>query len=123
MKTPEQIVSAAKEAVSTCTPADAAQRSRADRALFVLDVRESGEYEQAHLKVSVNVPRGLLEWKISSVCPDPDARILVHCATGGRAVLSAKTLIDMGYRNVTAVDGRFQDLAAYLAVDRNSGSD
>tara|TARA_R110000782_G_scaffold76517_9_gene152247 strand:- start:46 stop:324 length:279 start_codon:yes stop_codon:yes gene_type:complete len=88
----------------------------ADRGLLVLDVRDSTEYEQAHLDTSVNVSRGLLEWKISTVCPDPDKPILVHCGSGGRAVLSVKSLMEMGYTNVTAIDATYVDIAAAMSV-------
>ena len=116
MKTAAQIVSATKEFVRTCTPEEAIKRINANREHSVVDVRESDEYEKQHIKGSINVPRGVLEWKISSVCPDVDAPIIVHCASGGRAVLAAKSMTDMGYRDVTAVDGSFADLSAAVKL-------
>jgi len=112
MKTAAQIVYAAKDFVQTCTPEEAIKRVKASREHIVVDVRESDEYEKQHIKGSINVPRGVLEWKISSVCSDVDAPIIVHCASGGRAVLAAKSMVDMGYRDVTAVDSSFADLSA-----------
>ncbi|MEQ9450261.1 MAG: rhodanese-like domain-containing protein [Pseudomonadales bacterium] len=111
MKTAAQIVSETKEFIRTCTPEEAIKRVKASRQHIVVDVREPVEYEKQHIKGSINVPRGVLEWKISSVCSDVDAPITVHCASGGRAVLAAKSMVDMGYRDVTAVDGSFEDLS------------
>ena len=34
-----------------------------------------------------------------------DKRIILHCASGGRSALAAKTLKDMGYNNVAHLDG------------------
>ena len=48
--------------------------------------------------------------KISSICPKPDTLILLHCAGGGRASLSALTLQEMGYTNVHAITAMFEDI-------------
>jgi rhodanese-related sulfurtransferase len=34
-----------------------------------------------------------------------DRDIVLYCGTGGRSALAAKTLTDMGYRNVKSMDG------------------
>ena len=36
---------------------------------------------------------------------DPEKRIILHCASGGRSALAAKTLTDMGYKNIAHMDG------------------
>jgi rhodanese-related sulfurtransferase len=110
--TPGEIVSSTKLKVKTCSAEEAASRLKANPGISVLDVREPAEYEQARLRNSVNVSRGLLEWKIGDVCPDPNNPILIHCGSGGRAVLAAKTLIEMGYKNVTAIDATYADIEA-----------
>ena len=46
--------------------------------------------------------------------PDAEQPILIHCKTGGRAVLAAKTLSEMGYKNVGAYQGTVEDLLAAL---------
>ena len=82
---------------------------------FVLvDVRESAEFESTSVPGAVNIPRGFLEFKIAESCPEADQPILIHCKTGGRAVLAAKTLSEMGYKNVGAYQGTVEDLLAAL---------
>lgn len=76
----------------------------------IIDVREPYEVEQAKLKDSINIPRGLLEMKITEVCDLHDKPILVHCAAGGRASLSVYTLQIMGYSNVHVIDARFDEI-------------
>jgi rhodanese-related sulfurtransferase len=36
---------------------------------------------------------------------DPDRRIILHCASGGRSALAAVALQDLGYTNVAHMDG------------------
>lgn len=36
---------------------------------------------------------------------DPERRIVLHCASGGRSALAADTLQKMGYTNVAHMDG------------------
>jgi rhodanese-related sulfurtransferase len=39
---------------------------------------------------------------------DPERRIVVYCASGGRSALAADTLQRMGYRKVAHLDGGFK---------------
>jgi len=81
----------------------------ADHAL-ILDVREADSAAKSKLADSVNISRGLIEMKVPKICPDPDKLILTHCGGGGRASLAALTLKKMGYTNVYAITGSFDDL-------------
>jgi rhodanese-related sulfurtransferase len=38
---------------------------------------------------------------------DPGKRLIVVCASGARAALAAASLLDMGYTDVTVLDGGF----------------
>jgi rhodanese-related sulfurtransferase len=52
----------------------------------VLDVREPDEFSAGHILGSINVPRGLLEFKMSateSLAPR-DLKLIVYCKNGGR---------------------------------------
>ena len=71
----------------------------------VLDVREPGEWQQGHIPGAKHIPRGLLEYLANDELPEKDARIVVHCAVGGRGTLAAKTLQEMGYTNVANMQG------------------
>ncbi len=76
----------------------------------IIDVREPAETAAAKLTDSTNIPRGLLEMKITDLCPQADTPILVHCGAGGRASLSAHTLQMMGYTNVHVIDAQFDEI-------------
>ena len=48
--------------------------------------------------------------KITEICDKDDTPILIHCAAGGRASLSAHTLQIMGYSNVHVIDAKYDDI-------------
>lgn len=77
----------------------------------IIDVREPAEVEQMPVSHSINIPRGVLEVKIAGVCANADDAIYIHCASGGRAVMSAEQLQRMGYSNVTAITCKVSDIA------------
>lgn len=76
---------------------------------IIIDVREPDEYQAGHLPGAINIPRGLLEFKLSA---DPslearDRAILLYCKTSGRAALAAVSMKEMGYLNVTSITGGY----------------
>jgi len=78
--------------------------------IIIIDVREPENAANSKLKDSINIPRGLIEMKVPNLCPEPDTLILLHCAGGGRASLTALTLQEMGYTNVHAITAKFEDI-------------
>jgi rhodanese-related sulfurtransferase len=75
---------------------------RANNGVLV-DVREPPEVEQKPSSATLSVPRGVLEVRLPELVTDPERPIYLHCATGGRARLSAEQLQRIGYRNVSAI--------------------
>ena len=82
--------------------------------VLLLDVREEAEFKVGHVPGAVNIPRGLLEFRIwkqlgfpSNV--DMSRKIYVQCQTGGRATLATKQLQDIGFTDVTAVIMNFEE--------------
>ena len=75
----------------------------------VIDVREPGEYLTGHVPGAVNIPRGVLEFKIgdNTALANKDQPIVLYCKTGGRAALSAVNLQRMGYAQVRSLTGGF----------------
>lgn len=73
----------------------------------VLDVREPQEYEQGAISGSIHIARGNLESQIEARITDKDKRIAVVCASGVRSAFAAKTLAELGYRDVVSMKGGF----------------
>ena len=81
----------------------------------IIDVREKSEvYNHGVIKNAIHIPRGLIEFKLSPnslnnpVLINDDTNILVYCAGGYRSALAAKSLLDLGFKNVYNLGG-FQE--------------
>lgn len=104
--TPMDLVAEAKAHITEIDLA-AAQGALSDALL--LDVREPGEFEAGRLPGAINIPRGVLEFKIGDhpQLSKKDADILIYCKTSGRAALAAMNLKRIGYTNVRSIHGGF----------------
>ncbi len=110
-KAAAQLVAEAKQRVENLTPEQvSAELARGDAVL--VDLRESEEREQnGAIADAVHAPRGMLEFYADPTSPyhrqgfDPNRRMILHCASGGRSALAADTLRQMGYANVAHLDG------------------
>ena len=103
--TAKQLVAAAKAVVPEVTVAQA--KANIDKGAYkvILDVREPKEFRKGHIPGAMNIPRGLLEFKVTAKIPDKATPVLVYCKTGGRGALAGQVLKKMGYKNVTNMDG------------------
>jgi len=107
MKTALDLVSSAKTHIREVTLAEAdAALAAAD---VLIDVREPDEYAQGHLPGAINLPRGLLEFKLSGhpTLERRDQAVVLYCKNSGRAALSALSLQAMGYLDVVSIGGGF----------------
>jgi len=101
------LVAAAKKTISVCD----IQTAKANLSShLILDVREPAEYAAGCLPGAINIPRGVLEFKISAH-PEfqnkQDAKVTVYCLTGGRSALATEALAKLGYTNTVSMDGGF----------------
>jgi rhodanese-related sulfurtransferase len=118
--TAEQLLSEARLTVPEISPQETRQRLDDREIDVVLDVRETSEYNDAHIPNALHTPRGLLEWRADPNHPSRDeqfagqtaARIVVLCASGGRSLLAAKTLREMGYADVSSMRGGMNEWKA-----------
>jgi rhodanese-related sulfurtransferase len=114
-KNVKDLLAEANAAVPKLSPAEAGEKIRSGD-VMVLDVRDAAEVQQSgKIKGALNVSRGLLEFRADPESPaynpafQKDKTILLHCASGGRSALAAKTLKDMGYTSVFNIGG-FKEL-------------
>jgi len=83
----------------------------------IIDVREPNEYSAGHIPEAINIPRGVIEFKIWPHIGYPEKtdmniKLYLYCKTGGRCALAARSLKDLGFNKVTAVDMKFADWQA-----------
>jgi rhodanese-related sulfurtransferase len=73
--------------------------------LALIDVREHGEYNLAHIPGASSVPRRQLESRMGRLVPFRGVQVVVSDDTGRRAALAATTLTRMGYTRVAVLEG------------------
>ncbi|MBH0203468.1 MAG: rhodanese-like domain-containing protein [Nitrospira sp.] len=83
-------------------------------AALIVDVREPQEYAAGHVPGAINIPRGVLEFKIWSHVGFPantemDRPLILQCQSGNRASLAAQSLEDLGFTRPTAVVMSLED--------------
>ena len=109
----KQLLAEANAVIETVSVQDLAYLLENPEVVLV-DVRETVEREaEGAIPGSLHVTRGLLEFKADPDSPayddelSPDDRLILYCGTGGRSTLAAKTLFDMGYRDVSSLAGGY----------------
>ena len=83
--------------------------------MVLIDIRDKNELQKlGTIENSFHIPRGLLEFSIHPESPyvqnnqiDLSKELVLFCAAGGRSALAAKTLKDMGFKNVSHIEGGF----------------
>jgi rhodanese-related sulfurtransferase len=119
MKTPHDLVSAAKQTVLEIS----IDKAPAVIALsdVLIDVREAEEFQTGHLPGAIHMSRGMLEFKLAAnpQFQSRDLKITLYCKTSGRAALCAQSLKEMGYSNISSIAGGFDAWqAAGFHVDK-----
>ncbi len=112
MKTAHDLVVAARARITEIS-AEQAQAALAGTEVLI-DVREPDEFAAGHLPGAVNIPRGLLEFRLSAseALQRRDLKVLVYCKTGGRSALAACAMQDMGYLELRSLAGGFDGWVA-----------
>lgn len=105
MATFRDLLAAAKAEITEVDTSVAADRIQHGWA--VLDVREPDEFQEGALVAAVHIPRGHLEAQIESRLVDKDQPVVVYCAGGVRSAFAARTLQELGYRDVVSMAGGF----------------
>lgn len=107
-------VRAAKSCINEISAKDL-EKMRAERDALVIDVRESSEHEQGHIRSALLVPRGIIEAAadpgypkhVPELCAARNRPVVLYCATGGRSAMAAAVLQMMGFTEVYSLAGGF----------------
>lgn len=83
-----------------------------DSPLAVLDVRESGEYNTAHIPLSTSLPRRDIEYRLRLLVPAYKVQVVICDDDGRRARLAARTVSRMGYERVAVLEGGINQWAS-----------
>ena len=123
-KTIDQLVAEAKQRIENVT-VDQLKAELARGEVQLLDIRDVRERQKlGWIPGSLHVPRGMLEFWLDPTSPyysgkvDPEKRIVLYCAGGGRSVLATDVLREMGFPDVANLETGFNSWkAAGLPVE------
>ena len=109
MKTSRDYLEEANKVVKKIEMSDALEKHKNNSAIFI-DVRDSSDIaETGTITGALKIQRGLIEFVaddshgLHNKSLKKDSEIILVCGAGGQAALTGKTLVDMGYSNVSNV--------------------
>jgi molybdopterin/thiamine biosynthesis adenylyltransferase/rhodanese-related sulfurtransferase len=111
MKTLKDMLAEARQVIPEQGPQELKRRIDANEPLVLVDVRDPDEYRDGAIEPATNISRGFLEFRIGTAAADPKTPIVLYCQSGLRSMLAAKALHDLGYENVTNLQGGYQKWA------------
>ena len=119
IKSSQDLVNNALKEIKTITSNEAAKLFKENKCNLI-DIRDIRELERdGRVKNSLHIPRGMLEFWMDPSSPyfkqgkiDQSKETILFCAAGLRSALATKTLQDMGFKNVSHVDGGFSTIKA-----------
>tara|TARA_B100000965_G_scaffold357305_1_gene335920 strand:- start:63 stop:449 length:387 start_codon:yes stop_codon:yes gene_type:complete len=118
IKSPQTLVADALSEVKTISPSEALELSKENKCNLI-DIRDAVELQNlGRIENSFHISRGLLEFSIHPDSAyvqnknlDLNKELVLFCAAGGRSALAAKTLKEMGFKNVSHVEGGFGNMS------------
>ena len=119
IKSLQSLVSEIMKQIKTIS-ADEAYEMLQNENCNLIDIREINELENTgKVDGASHIPRGMLEVYLDPNSPvfqngqlDQDKEFVLFCAGGVRSALAVKSLKDMGYQNVSHIDGGFGSIAS-----------
>ena len=117
IKSSQTLVSEALKIVKTISPNEALKLSN-ENLCNLIDIRDVRELQtEGRVENSKHMPRGMLEFWLDPNSPyskeiDSQKEIVLFCAGGLRSALAAKSLKEMGFENVSHIDGGFAAMKA-----------
>ena len=114
IKSSQTLVLEALKEIKTISVEQALKQAKAGNCNLI-DIREKGELDKTgRVESSNHIPRGMLEFWIDPEGPyfksgkiDMTKEMVLFCAGGLRSALAAKSLKEMGFENVSHIDGGF----------------
>ena len=109
-----ELVATARQQVTHINMAAFRKISESPGEALIIDVREPDEFAAGHIPGAVNIPRGLVEFRIWPFVGYPEhpnlaAELYLYCGWGTRSILAARSLQQLGLSRAVAVDMRLAD--------------
>ena len=116
-KSSQELVNNALKEIKTLS-ADQALELVKENKCSLVDIRDIRELDkEGRIQNSAHIPRGMLEFWMDPQSAyfksgkiDMEKEIVLFCAGGLRSALATKSLKDMGYKNVSHIEGGFSSM-------------
>ena len=117
IKSSQELVNNALKEIKTLS-ADHALELVKENKCSLVDIRDIRELDkEGRIQNSAHIPRGMLEFWMDPQSAyfkngkiDMEKEIVLFCAGGLRSALATKSLKDMGYKNVSHIEGGFSSM-------------
>ena len=103
-----ELVEATKATIDLITAEEFKAVMESDNSFYLIDCRESEEFEVACIQGALSVPRGVLEDEIANQAPQKRTTIYIYCDNGQRSALAASVLPKLKYTDVKLIEGGFE---------------
>ncbi|MCC2657417.1 MAG: sulfurtransferase [Panacagrimonas sp.] len=111
------LVDAARREVREIPAADVRGELEARPQAALIDVREQSEFAAGHVIGAEHLSKGVIERDIEARHPDKRQPLYLYCGGGFRSALAAHALKQMGYLQVTSIDGGWRALKDLLPTE------
>jgi len=74
--------------------------------LHIIDVREVEEIQNGKIPSAINIPLGLLPFRIQEL--DKQKEYIIVCRSGNRSLMATKYLLEQGYQAVNMSGGMLE---------------
>lgn len=86
-------------------------RDLVEKNSFLVDVRESSEFEKGHIKGAINIPLSKIRERVAEI--PKDQPVYLYCRTGQRSYNAVMLLHNLGFLNIYNVAGSFLGLSFF----------
>ena len=109
----DQLVAEAEKSVECISVEQLMEKTDNGDMILLIDVREPNEHNAGYIPGALNIPRGVLEFKIGNekfweaemlYMPEKDEELILYCKKGSRSILAVQVLEQLGYKNVKYLD-------------------
>tara|TARA_Y100000748_G_scaffold262990_1_gene231830 strand:+ start:143 stop:526 length:384 start_codon:yes stop_codon:yes gene_type:complete len=117
IKSSQELVNDALKEIKTLSAEQALELVKENKCSLV-DIRDIRELDkEGRIQNSAHIPRGMLEFWMDPQSAyfkngkiNMEKEIVLFCAGGLRSALATKSLKDMGYKNVSHIEGGFSSM-------------
>ena len=103
-----KIVQSAKSRIKEISVHSAQKKLDVGELVHFIDIREDHEWLKDHAKGAVHLGKGIIERDIEQHVTNHQDEIILYCGGGYRSALAADALQNMGYTNVSSMEGGYK---------------